>query len=269
MMTILSGILAVALLQTTPSAPQKAQACVLQRRSCDTQNGAADLAPGTRLCVEELTAVVHGVRFEFVAPVFREVNTEAAARFNTAIQDLFDQQVAKLGQVEPSDSVESRDSDEDGASGDISLRCRNSTTDPELFTVVCYGESYFHGAAHPNHFSRSLSFSLSHGKVVALRDLFLPDSDYVAVLSALSIDRLLAQPGFLAGSDLAWLQRGAGPSERNFQDWAASPNGLTITFDEYVVACYAVGGQQVMIPWSQLATLIDPCGPAAHFVAKQ
>lgn len=120
---------------------------------------------------------------------------------------------------------------------------------------------YSDGAAHPGLNSSTLNYDLAQGKELALSDLFLPNSDYLGVISQYCVNELSKQPFF----DSAFAD-GAKPTLENYRNWNITPDGLMITFDEYQVAPYAAGPQTITIPYSELKSLIEPQGPLARFV---
>jgi hypothetical protein len=120
---------------------------------------------------------------------------------------------------------------------------------------------YSDGAAHPGLNSITLNYDLAQGKELALSDLFLPNSDYLGVISRYCVNELGKQPFF----DSAFAE-GAKPTAENYRNWNLTPDGLMITFDEYQVAPYAAGPQTVNVPYSELKSLTNPQGPLAQFV---
>lgn len=117
---------------------------------------------------------------------------------------------------------------------------------------------YSDTAAHPGLYSITLNYDLGHGRELTLGDLFMPNSNYLEVISNYCILQLSQQP-FFDGA----FTTGADPTVENYRNWNITPDGLTITFDEYQVAPYAAGPQQVHIPYGELNSLIDPQGPLA------
>jgi len=115
---------------------------------------------------------------------------------------------------------------------------------------------YSDGAAHPGLNSITLNYDLGQGKELALADLFLPNSNYLELLSTYCIAELSKQPFFDSS-----FSTGAQPTPENYRNWNITPDGLMITFDEYQVAPYAAGPQTVVVPYRELQALINPQGP--------
>jgi hypothetical protein len=121
---------------------------------------------------------------------------------------------------------------------------------------------YSDGAAHPGLYSITLNYDLGQGRELALGDLFLPNSGYLEAIANYCITELSKQPGFDGP-----FTEGAQPTPENYDNWNITPDGLLITFDMYQVAPGASGPIQVLVPYDQLQTLIDPQGPLAE-IAK-
>ena len=125
------------------------------------------------------------------------------------------------------------------------------------FNAMGYGD----GAAHPYHYSQTLTFDLERGLQIQLFQLFQSDASYLQVIAdyckAELSTRDIAFDAFITGAD---------PTEENYRNWNLTADGLLITFDEYQVAAYAAGPQTVLIPYSQLSSILDPQGPAAKIM---
>lgn len=127
----------------------------------------------------------------------------------------------------------------------------------DLFSIKFDFSFYSSGAAHPGSYSITVDYDLGQGRELALEDLFLPNSDYLEVISSYCISDLKRQN---PGVDDPFLQ-GAAPTPENYRSWNITSDGLLITFDEYQVAPYAAGPQKVIILYGVLQSLINPQGP--------
>ena len=117
---------------------------------------------------------------------------------------------------------------------------------------------YIKDAAHPASHSRTVTYDLQAGADVRLEQLFLPGSDYLETIANYCITQLETRDiGFESFSN------GAQPVPENYGIWNLTPDGLLITFDEYQVAAYAAGPQEVVVPYAELQSVIDPNGPLA------
>jgi hypothetical protein len=120
---------------------------------------------------------------------------------------------------------------------------------------------YIQGAAHPGSHMRTVTYDLEAGSDVKLVQLFLSDTNYLERLANYCIAQLLTRDiGFDSTSS------GARPLPENYGNWNITANGLLITFDEYQVAAYAAGPQEVVVPYAELQPVIDPHGPLAGFL---
>jgi len=120
---------------------------------------------------------------------------------------------------------------------------------------------YSDGAAHPGLNSITMTYDLGQGRELALGDLFLPNVNYLEVISNYCVNELRKRPY----SDSFFLN-GADPTPENYRNWNIAPDGLLITFDEYQVAPYAAGPQQVTVPYNELTSVINYQGPLAMIV---
>lgn len=146
-----------------------------------------------------------------------------------------------------------------GSSYDVRYKLLSAPGD--IFSIKFDVEGYSAGAAHPYHFSQTVNYNLEQGADISLADLFLPNSDYLQAISTYCIAQLKSRDiGFEGG-----ITQGADPTPDNYRSWNITLDGLLITFDEYQVAAYAAGPQQVTIPFSELKPLIDPNGPLGKF----
>ena len=120
---------------------------------------------------------------------------------------------------------------------------------------------YIQGAAHPGTHMRTVTYDLEAGKDVRLASLFMPDSDYLQRIANYCIAQLKTRNiGFEASAS------GAQAFPENYGNWNITPDGLLITFDEYQVAAYAAGPQEVIVPYAELKSVIDPHGPLQGFL---
>ncbi len=108
------------------------------------------------------------------------------------------------------------------------------------------------GRAHPYHAYRVLNFDLTHGKALALSDLFKPKTNYLKTLSKYSNKQLNASL-----EDKWMISKGAKPNPDNYKNWNIQADSILITFDEYQVAPYTNGPQEVEIPFAELKNIFS------------
>jgi hypothetical protein len=127
----------------------------------------------------------------------------------------------------------------------------------DIWSIKLDFSFYSDGAAHPGLYSITVNHDLGQGRKLALSDLFLPNSNYLEVISNYSIADLKRQNPDIDDSFLG----GTAPTSENYRNWNITTDGLMITFDEYQVAPYAAGPQKVIMPYNELQAVIDPKGP--------
>lgn len=110
------------------------------------------------------------------------------------------------------------------------------------------------GRAHPYHNYRVFNFSLDKGKVIGLADLFKPKTNYLKLIADYSRQQLLAKA--TDSSVTQMIKQGTILDPNNFRNWNIQNDTLLITFDEYQVAPYASGPQEVEIPYSVLKNIL-------------
>lgn len=187
-----------------------------------------------------------------------------AAAFNKAVSEFVTRQTAEFKKQHKADMAEigasAADADRPGYALDVSYH--TPYADKNLISLLVWSYQ-FTGGAHGNSASTTFNYDLNSGRMLKLADLFQPNSGYLKVISAYCVTTLTKELGDV---DAEWLRNGAGPKAENFKSWNVTPDGLQITFDAYQVAAYALGPQEVVIPYSALKTVIKPDGALAALV---
>jgi hypothetical protein len=124
-----------------------------------------------------------------------------------------------------------------------------------LVSVRLSLESSHAGRAHPYRAHRVFNYDLANNKELVLSDLFKPKSNYLQVLSEYSHKKLDETVG---EKDKWMIAEGAKPLLKNFKNWNIAADSILITFDEYQVAPYTYGPQEVEIPFSELKNVLSP-----------
>jgi hypothetical protein len=121
------------------------------------------------------------------------------------------------------------------------------------------------GASGPNFYASSLNFEAQTGEAIDMPFLFLESASWVELLSTESRSLLPAAIGSYA--DPSTIESGTKPLLSNFDTaWVITNSGLEVAFQQGQVAAMAKGIVKIVIPWSHLAGVIDPAGPAGEFV---
>lgn len=178
-------------------------------------------------------------------------------KINVAIADRVNEVIADFKQSMASVRVEKGES----STLDIGYTAEHLATLPHLI-VFRLTESYFEaGAAHPGQTTETFNFDTRTGQILTLDDLFVPGTPYVEKISEYSIKELKNR---LGNEDQ--ISRGAGPDSENFEAFLLTDGGLKIVFNQYQVAAYAAGEQEVMIPYLELFDIISDAGPIGKIV---
>jgi hypothetical protein len=184
-------------------------------------------------------------------PFFQGSEDQRVTNFNNEMALLTQEEIAKfrdnLAQITP----------QPGATGSFYDQQYQLLSSPgNLVSLRFQIMIYIQGAAHPGTHSRTVTYDLEAGSDVRLANLFLPGSDYLERIANYCIAQLRTRDiGFETFSS------GADPIPQNYGSWNITPDGLLITFDEYQVAAYAAGVQEVTVPFAELQSVIDPQGP--------
>ena len=113
----------------------------------------------------------------------------------------------------------------------------------ENLVTIEFVDDSFSGGAHPNHATKTLNYDLKAEKIIKLTDLFKPNSKYLEKLTLLSKEKL---------ADNLQFEEGINPETKNFVNFLITKKGLLFYFDEYQVAPYAAGRQEIVISFEEL-----------------
>ncbi len=122
-------------------------------------------------------------------------------------------------------------------------------------------------AAHQMTYRTSFNYSYTGKGLLAIGDLFTPDSGWLEYISAYCVKELnaKAKKDGLENNEANILE-GAGPKEDNFYTFTVNDHSLDIIFNLYRVGPYVWGFQTVSIPWKDLVKMLDPKGPLGFMV---
>lgn len=132
--------------------------------------------------------------------------------------------------------------------------------DERVISIKYSIDSYFTGAAHGRRSTRVLNYTLKPFIPITL-DYFLGDLDRLSLLADLVRHRL-SETGLY---DQEWLSSGTAPTPENFSTFNIENHGITFTFPEYTIACYAEGEQSIFI---DLDSIFEICDPQVHEAIK-
>jgi len=184
-------------------------------------------------------------------------------KFNEAVRALVAQEVPEFGR-DSKGIAPDRPSDEDLIQSDSELGYEVTGANGSAISVIFYISGFTEGAAHGYHNTKVINYDLKAGKTLEFGDLFKRSSNYLNVVSGYCMASLAKRDI----GDANWRLEGAGPKLENFKSWNMFPGGLLITFDEYQVASYADGPQEVFIPFAVLKDIVNPTGSAASLMSS-
>jgi hypothetical protein len=110
------------------------------------------------------------------------------------------------------------------------------------------------GGVHPNYTDATYVFDFVNKKKLSLSDLFAPNSNYLKIVSDISIAEFKANDI----SDDTWINDGAGPNPINYKNFTVSEDSIIFYFSPYQVASYSAGEQTIMIPLTRIKTILNP-----------
>ena len=130
-----------------------------------------------------------------------------------------------------------------------------------LLSIKFTNSEYFSGAAHPNSLTQVFNYDITGGELIEVSDFFKSESNYLEAISEFAENELLEK--FKDENELLreMIKSGTAAEAENYRNVGISEDGLIIIFDPYRVAPYALGPQEVKIPYENLKEQIDPDGP--------
>jgi hypothetical protein len=132
---------------------------------------------------------------------------------------------------------------------------------PRLASLRFNIDFYMAGAAHPNHIFKVVNFDIKEGKSGTFAGLFTSTPKALTFLSKYCKNEL-NKP------DFPLFEEGLEPKEENFQNWNLTEKGLRLSFAPYDVAPYAAGPQEVLIPFSELHSLVNSADGFGSYIAQ-
>lgn len=151
---------------------------------------------------------------------------------------------------------------------DLSISHTISLFTSDLLSIEFSIGTYRAMAAHPNTITRTLNFIVHPPLQLELQDIFMPQSNYLDVLSQYCVTELhREQPSRFHDSKQRaeelrnkqddWILAGAGPKHSNYERFVLSKHGMRIFFDAYQVGSYAEGRYDVFVPAHVLKPVLN------------
>lgn len=145
---------------------------------------------------------------------------------------------------------------------DVSYNVQSNNTIPNLVSIKLVESFFESGAAHPGHYIDTLNYNTSTGAEISLGDVFSNGAAYLNRLSEYT--RVELQKKIGDNENLyPQITSGTEPVEENFATFIFADTGLLVVFQEYQVAAYAAGVQEILVPYSELKDILDQNGPLA------
>lgn len=203
-------------------------------------------------------APMYDVEIEY--PIFSELN-DNFKHINSLIQALM---IEELAEMRMSALMDISDLDRDSIflsmasqiaiSFDITFSSQFITS--IKFNVFHYGA----GAAHPNHWTKVMNYVMNPLTLINIHVLFKDNSNYMKVISDYCIEELCKQLNIDDINSLEYksVTEGAGPKIDNYKLFNVTPQGITVTFEEYQVGPYSMGQQNVSIPYDNILDILNP-----------
>ncbi len=181
---------------------------------------------------------------EFDEPVVGGVS--AAGTMNTAIDAKVQGWITDIGKAGYNPSI---------LTGKYSVALLSKTLISIRFAV-----SEDAGGAHPINYVDGISFTVSSGATIQFSALFGNATSALAVLNPQTLTLLTA----LVGGAPSWSP--ATSLTKVSTAWTMTTVGLELSWNQGTVADEAAGPVTITIPWSALAGVVSPSGPAAQLL---
>ncbi len=202
---------------------------------------------------------------DYSYPQISGENLSASARqFNQLVLDMVNNSVQQFKNYVKADMPHMQTLPDSLKHNSFRLDYRIDVLKPEKQTLISLRlsiEGMQAGRAHPYHTHQVLNYDLNRGKVLSLKDLFKPRAKYLNALSTYSNTALNNKL-----QDKWMIKDGTAPLPKNYLLWNLEDKGILITFEEYQVAPYADGPQEIEVPYGVLKNLIAHNAPIARCV---
>lgn len=128
-----------------------------------------------------------------------------------------------------------------------------------------YESFSFEGGAHPDTVYQNASYVRATGSVITLDELLKPGS--LPALNAIGLQEFRREHGIAARESLS--DAGYFVTDKSFQlndNFLVTKAGLLFQFNQYEIAPYYFGAQQVIIPFAKIRSIIRAKSPIAALV---
>jgi hypothetical protein len=188
-----------------------------------------------------------------------------AKEFNSAIKKIVTTEVDQFKRLVALDKPHMQTLPEDIRTNSMKADYDVDVVKPKSGTIISVRmtfEGMQAGRAHPYHNNHVINFDLQTGKILTLSDLFKKDANFLKALAAYASNAL----NHKLKHDNWMVPQGTKADMNNFKNWNLQADSILITFDEYQVAPYTYGSQEVEIPYNQLKKILSAKAPIADCV---
>jgi uncharacterized protein len=124
------------------------------------------------------------------------------------------------------------------------------------FWAVGLSSYSYTGGAHGGGQHLPVVIDRSTAEQIPPAGLFLPDADWLTVVSDYSYEALASRKVFK--DDDGWLREGTAPELENYRKLLPLADGLHVFFEQYQVGPYVIGSHEVTVPYDRLSGLLAP-----------
>jgi hypothetical protein len=204
---------------------------------------------------------------EVMYPLFQEEGSDAV---NAIIQDIYRTKITNFIEGAKSTFVEAQKYPDAPKVPSYYISSFEVVAQTERYVSLLSTEEFYTlGAVHPAHGRLTFIFDKKTKTLVEPPLLFNTTSDYLKILSTLSkasFDERKKTTTDAPVIDTSSTNNGFDPINSNFSKMLPTPEGLVIYFDEYQIAPYADGPQEVVIPYEKLRDVIDKNGVLGEMI---
>ena len=124
----------------------------------------------------------------------------------------------------------------------------------------------FTGGAHGSHSYQHYVINIRNGQLLLEEDIFIPN--YQEELASIIVKKLLEQNDINSPKELEDLGFFSVEEIVPNSNFLVTGEGLTYTFNEYEIACYAVGTISVFVPFKDIYFLIKKDCPISNLLPQ-
>lgn len=193
-------------------------------------------------------------------PRFADARQPGETAFNAAMKDYVDGALASFRE-EAGQAGEEPGGPPEELGSDLTLSYEYQVPTPRVVSVRFDLSEYLAGAAHGNTATHAITLDLERARPLTAADLFAPGSGWVAFAARRSLDDLRTRARADNWELFVTTPKDLDDLVGDLSNWHFRKDGAAITFDVYTVGPYAVGPQEVVIPYGALKPFLRPDAP--------